>query len=579
MKRTLASILTLCMLVTTLLSPAALAAEMPLAQDGTSNGELSGSCGSNVTWAVEDDHVLRITGSGPMKDYTSNSLGIFGDIPGIGETVAVPQIRKVVIGEGVTHIGAYAFQGLEGPPTSSETDGNMVESISLPGTVTSIGESALPYSHLREVTVTANNPVYYAEDGVLFSKTDGETELVYYPPQRTAASYQIPDGVTAISAQMETRCRYLESLTLPTSMENIKSGALRQWANLDRISVIEGNQHFRSVDGVLFSRDQRVLVCYPSEKSGTHYTIPAGVAELAEGAFFGADQLESVDLPEGVEVLGESVFSGCFKLHAISIPEGVTVLGDWAFSECESLSSVTIPSTVREIGDFAFMRTLLASVCLPRSLQRMGADPFYESSLADIYYAGSETEWEQIEKKSLNLDGVTVHFGSESSAEGGLLLDHTILTVQQGKNFQLQALDTHGFSVTWASSDTEVATVNQSGLVTAALVLQHQGEGFVQQAGQLQGAAEAGFQLGVRPDQVALPAGVLPEQDADTEAGQGAQPSAGGSGSGSGSRGAAWKVRCRMLRWGAFRRSIRFSIRKNSCIRLEKDSVRSKAGQ
>lgn len=454
MKRTIASILTLCMLVTTLLSPAALAVEMPLAQDRASGSELSGSCGDELTWRIDENDVLTVSGDGSMQDYDPNSAGI---LQGYGRNVS-----KVVVEEGVTSIGANAFGNLMGTGTS-----NRIESLSIPSTVTNIGEGALPYNYLQTVTVAQGNPVYYVRDGVLFSKSDAQTKLVYYPPEKEGDHYQVPDGVTEISGLIPAQCMALKSIHLPASLREIVPDGLVYWRNLSNITVDNQNTVYCAQDGVLFDRDKTTLVKYPSEKSGEHYMIPNTVTKIAEDAFFGAHHLTSVDIPQGVTVLDEAAFNGCYNLQKVSIPEGVTKLGAWAFGECEALSSVTIPSTVEEIGDYAFLYTNFKSVSLPRSLQRMGTNPFYESALTDIYYAGSEAEWSQIEFEYLDLTEITVHFGDESSAEGDILLNHTSLTVQQENSFQLQALDTNGASVTWASSDTGVATVDQSGQVTA----------------------------------------------------------------------------------------------------------------
>ena len=453
MKRTIASILILCTLITTLLSPAALAAELPLAQNRASSSELSGSCGNGLTWQIDENNILTVSGQGPMSDY--DSVGILQDH-------SDRNVSKVVVEEGVTYIGANAFGNLMGTGPS-----NRIESLSIPSTVTSIGEGALPYNYLQKVTVAAGNSVYYAEDGVLFSRSNGGAELVYYPPEREGSTYHIPSGVTEISGLLPAQCTALQSIHLPASLREIAPDGLVYWRNLSEIAVDSGNTVYCAEGGVLFDRDKTTLVKYPSEKSGAHYTIPNTVTEIAENAFFGADRLTSVDIPQGITVLGESAFSGCYSLQEVSIPEGVTTLGAWAFGECEQLSRVTIPTTVEEIGDFAFMRTALTSVSLPRSLRHVGTDPFFETAVEDIYYAGSEAEWNQIKFDYLDLDGITVHFGDESSVEGDLRLDHTSLTVQQENSFQLQALDTNGAAVTWASSDPGVATVDQSGQVTA----------------------------------------------------------------------------------------------------------------
>ena len=78
-----------------------------------------GKCGENLTWTLSDDGVLTISGTGPMKDYTS-----YNTIPWHGNKSS---IYSVIIENSVTTIGDYAFFDCDS--LSSVTIGNSVTTI------------------------------------------------------------------------------------------------------------------------------------------------------------------------------------------------------------------------------------------------------------------------------------------------------------------------------------------------------------------------------------------------------------------------------------------------------------------
>jgi hypothetical protein len=94
--------------------------------------------------------------------------------------------------------------------------------------------------------------------------------------------------------------------------------------------------------------------------------------------------------------IGDNAFSDCSDLTSITIPAGVTVIGDWAFSYCGGLKSITIPDSVTSIGDYAFYDC---------------------ASLTDVYFTGSEEEWNAIDIGEANdcLTNATIHYNHEHS--------------------------------------------------------------------------------------------------------------------------------------------------------------------
>ena len=127
--------------------------------------------------------------------------------------------------------------------------------------------------------------------------------------------------------------------------------------------VDEANPIYCSRDGVLFSRDGKTLLLYPSRRTEAHYDVPAGTEEIAAGAFV-SDELTTVSLPDGLLRIGSFAFSGCGKLMSMSVPLTVTDLAETAFAECVSLERLSLPPGLNayystegiDRGDFSLFR-------------------------------------------------------------------------------------------------------------------------------------------------------------------------------------------------------------------------------
>ncbi len=344
----------------------------------------SGNCGENAYWSFDESTgTLTISGTGAMNSYN------YYNRPWESYEYS---IKKVVINNGVTTIGNYAF-----------SDCDSLTSITIPDSVTTIGDYA--FHHCDSLT-----------------------------------SITIPDSVTTIGDYAFYDCKSLTSITIPDSVTTIGDYAFAYCDSLTSITVDSNNKSYSSDEyGVLFNKDKTTLIQYPTGNARTSYTIPDSVTTIGNDAFYDCDSLTSITIPDSVTTIGNYAFAYCDSLTSITIPDSVTTIGNDAFYDCDSLTSITIPDSVTTIGDDAFAWCdSLTSITIPDSVTTIGDDAFawcdsltdviigdsvttigysafeYCSSLTDVYYSGTEEQWNKISigSDNENLTNATIHYNS-----------------------------------------------------------------------------------------------------------------------------------------------------------------------
>ena len=346
-----------------------------------------GTCGDNLTWTL-DGGVLTISGTGDMESY---------------ETMGSPwysyrsSITSIVIGEGVTSIGDYAFQSCSG------VTGDLV----IPEGVTSIGKGAFSGCSGYDgklvipegVTTIGINAFYncYGLTGDLTipgSVTTIGNSAFYYCYGFTG-SLTIPEGVTSIGNDAFYHCYGLTGdLTIPTSVSTIGISAFYNCKGLTGKLTIPigvttiGSSAFYNCSGL--SGELVIPVGVTTIASNTFYgctgfngelVIPEGVTSIGNNAFYHCKGLNGdLKIPASVTSIGTYAFYGCKGLNGkLTLPVDVTSIGESAFSGCESLTGdLTIPSSVTSIGASAFSscKGLTGDLVIPDSVTSLGKSAF-----------------------------------------------------------------------------------------------------------------------------------------------------------------------------------------------------------
>ncbi len=193
----------------------------------------------------------------------------------------------------------------------------------------------------------------------------------------------VPDETISITSKS---FKILKAIRLGRNVSKVNNNCV------ECFEVDPSNPFFSSVNGVLYSKNGKTLVAYPSLLNETEYIIPDSVTAINSGAFFhsnlekvifnknirkigkeafsGMLNLISVDWPENTHVIQDGTFFSCRSLSEINIPKGVIKIGEKAFASCKSLTKLSLPDTILKIGEFAFHSCeKLKSVKLPSGLE------------------------------------------------------------------------------------------------------------------------------------------------------------------------------------------------------------------
>ncbi len=222
-----------------------------------------------------------------------------------------------------------------------------------------------------------------------------------FQANKTLAELVIRDGIVSLGDYALRRCTSLAKVTLPATLTEIGMNPFEGCAALTDLAVAEGNPNLYLSDGVLYSREDSRLVCYPMTKDLSAYTLPEGTRIIGASAFYGNESitqlvvfdtvraigrrafyqcgnLRYINLQDtNISTVGADAFNGCRKLMSIAFPARVNSIADRAFQDCTALTELVFPENITFIGEMAFRNCeSLTSVRLPVDLTTIGKNTF-----------------------------------------------------------------------------------------------------------------------------------------------------------------------------------------------------------
>ena len=315
---------------------------------------------AEITWKVTDG-TLIISGT-EMEDYYVIKPAPWKE----------HEFRSVIIENGVTNIGSYAFFGCSG-----------FTSITIPNSVTSIGQNAF-FGCSALISVTIPNSVTNIETEVFrdcsaLTSVDIPNSVISIGEYAFVAcsgltSITIPNSVTNIGKGVFSGCESLSSVTIPKSVRSIENSVFSGCNSLNSLLVENGNLIYDSRDNsnaIIETKSNTLIVgckntvipesvtrigdyAFNSCVGLTSITIPSSVYYIGPHAFHGCIDLTSITIPSSINSISYSAFGGCSSLTSVTLLDGVQVIQNNAFSSCVGLTSITIPKSVTDIGSGAF---------------------------------------------------------------------------------------------------------------------------------------------------------------------------------------------------------------------------------
>lgn len=458
----------------------------------------------SFTWKQEDDHII-VTGAAEGAENvvipaSLNGLPVtaiekyafFGNaeitsvtIPGTIVSVSgmafanCAKLESVTLCEGVKKLEAYAFSGCTrltqlSLPASLER----MESCALAAaavTELNLGKAFVWMASdaldgcdsLENIFVNSANAYYCSRDGVLYDTV--ENSIVKYPAGRTAESYTVTDSVNVIGAEAFRGANHLKEITLPDSIWSVGAYAFAGCTRLENMPALSSERLVR----------------------------------IPEGCFRGCRLLKEAAIPENVTAIESLAFDGCSNLKKATAPATVTKIGLMAFttpnmqihgaagSEAEAFAkandilfvssgtvlptSVSVSKTTLNLsrgGTAQLTASILPANATETGIRWSSADVNVATVSQDgavrAISGGSTTIYAVTANGLYAACTVTVNAGT---AVEQVLLSRTALTLKQGNTALLSCVvlpaDAESVSITWASSNEAVASVNAQGMVTA----------------------------------------------------------------------------------------------------------------
>ena len=357
-------------------------------------------------------------------------------------------LKNITFEEGTTRIAKALFANCPG-----------IEEIVIPNTVTEIQAIAF-YSCKNLQSVTIANSVTSIGDSAFVDNVSLKEAM-------------LPDSITDMGTYIFSGCTSLQKVHIPEGRKNITEGTFQNCTSLQSIELPDGLQYIRK---------------NAFRGSGlTEIMIPNNVVEVEESAFRECADLCKVTLGDSVKTLGSATFYKCPVLSDIALPDSLTTMGTYCFAECDKLATVTFGTGMTQIPSYAFnlcqslkkielpyrMQTVeanaftnctsLTEVTIPRNTGSIASNAFSYPAKMTVYgIAGTyaETYAKSVGAKFVNKEVKATKVQlSETSLEINKGQTATLLLNVTPKNFTDE--------VTWKSSNTNVVTISDAGVVTA----------------------------------------------------------------------------------------------------------------
>lgn len=148
--------------------------------------------------------------------------------------------------------------------------------------------------------------------------------------------------VMEIDANAFYGCTEVTSVDIPYSVLRIVNDAFKGCSGIQKFTVNENNQSYKDVDGILFSKDSRMLIKYPAKKETAEYVISEDVSIICTEAFMDNEFLKKITVGNFVTAISDNSFKNCTSLEEVELGGNTRILGVDAFKNCPKLVLVNV---------------------------------------------------------------------------------------------------------------------------------------------------------------------------------------------------------------------------------------------
>lgn len=350
------------------------------------------------------------------------------------------------------------------------------------------------------------------------------TELPWYQYKDSIKAIVIEEGIVRIGDYAFTRCRYVKTVSIPSSVKEIGLKAFAYCDSLEEVTMPDigavlidsGNSEFKSaydygkplvpdrgtsetswkIDGsTLYIRGRGAMDDYKFQEAPWYkkrdqikkVVIESGVTHIGAYAFANFTSAKKFQIPDSVKSIGARAFYKNISLQSISLPDSLSDMGRMTFQDCTSLKEITLPQALTSVGEYSFCGcSSLKAVSIGAAATRIQRCAFYGTDGLQVDYGGTKALWQKVSVDAGNtpIKQAQMAYATEKMLKSSLSGPFESLVAAAIKEVQfiecedeltlrpwsdpvkLGARATGGGALTYKSLDPSVAKVSKKGKIT-----------------------------------------------------------------------------------------------------------------